>query len=157
MNITIAPIKPKDREQLVQIIKRQKNFLKCEIDIAIEVIDATFHPKEDYRVLAAADPQQRMLGFVSYGPIPLTENRFDLYWIAVDPQQGRHGIGTMLLAEMEKRLSGNTPVHIYIDTSSTEGYLPARRFYEKQGYEIVAHVRDFYRNGDDKIVYRKVC
>jgi ribosomal protein S18 acetylase RimI-like enzyme len=157
MNITIAPIKPKDREQLVQIIKRQKNFLKCEIDIAIEVIDATFHPKEDYRVLAAADPQQRMLGFVSYGPIPLTENRFDLYWIAVDPQQGRHGIGTMLLAEMEKRLSASTPVHIYIDTSSTEGYLPARRFYEKQGYEIVAHMQDFYRNGDDKIVYRKVC
>ncbi|MBE0585607.1 MAG: GNAT family N-acetyltransferase [Desulfofustis sp.] len=157
MNITIAPIKPKDREQLVQIIQRQKNFLKCEIDIAIEVIDATFHPKEDYRVLAAADPQQRMLGFVSYGPIPLTENRFDLYWIAVDPQQGRHGIGTMLLAEMEKRLSGNTPVHIYIDTSSTEGYLPARRFYEKHGYEIAAHLKDFYRNGDDKIVYRKVC
>jgi ribosomal protein S18 acetylase RimI-like enzyme len=157
MNITIAPIKPKDREQLVQIIKRQKNFLKCEIDIAIEVIDATFHPKEDYRVLAAADPQQRMLGFVSYGPIPLTENRFDLYWIAVDPQQGRHGIGTMLLAEMEKRLSGSAPVHIYIDTSSTEGYLPARSFYEKQGYEIVAHMQDFYRNGDDKIVYRKVC
>ncbi len=157
MNITIAPIKPKDREQLVQIIKRQKNFLACEIDIAIEVIDATFHPKEDYRVLAAADPRQRMLGFVSYGPIPLTENRFDLYWIAVDPQQGRHGIGTMLLAEMEKRLSGNSPVHIYIDTSSTQGYLPARRFYEKNGYRVAAHLQDFYRNGDDKIVYRKVC
>ena len=29
MNITIAPIRPKDREQLVRIIKMQKNFLKC--------------------------------------------------------------------------------------------------------------------------------
>jgi ribosomal protein S18 acetylase RimI-like enzyme len=155
MNITIAPIRPKDREQLVRIIKMQKNFLKCEIDVAIEVIDATFHPKEDYRVLAAAD-QQRMLGFVSYGPIPMTENRFDLYWIAVDPHDGRHGIGTMLLAEMEKRLRTTKPVHVYIDTSSTEGYQPARHFYEKNGYDMAAHLKDFYRDGDDKIIYRKV-
>lgn len=157
MNITISPIKPKDREHLVRIIKMQKNFLKCEIDIAIEVIDATFHPKEDYRVLAASDEQQRMLGFVSYGPIPLTENRFDLYWIAVEPQQGRHGIGTMLLVEMEKRLCRTGPTHIYIDTSSTDSYLPARNFYQRNGYEVAAHLKDFYRDGDDKIVYRKVC
>ncbi len=157
MTITISPIRPRDREQLVQIIKMQKNFLQCEIDIAIEVIDATFHPKEDYRVLAAADEQRQMLGFISYGPIPLTDNRYDLYWIAVDPVQGRHGIGTMLLAEMEKRLRSSQAVHVYIDTSSTDGYLPARKFYEKNGYEVAAHLKDFYRDGDDKIIYRKIC
>lgn len=156
MTITISPIKPKDREQLVRIIRMQNNFLQCEIDIAIEVIDATFNPKEDYRVLGAADDQHNMIGFISYGPIPLTVDRYDLYWIAVDPTRGRHGVGTMLLEEMERQLRDSGPAHIYIDTSSTPGYLPARLFYEKNGYEIAAHFKDFYRDGDDKIVYRKV-
>ncbi len=100
----VRPIMPEDREHLVRIIKQQKNFLQCEIDIAIEVIDATFNPVEDYQTLAAFDQQQQLLGFISFGPIPLTVNRFDIYWIAVDPENGRHGIGTVLILEMEKRL-----------------------------------------------------
>ncbi len=156
MNIAIAPLLPADREKVVALIKKHDNFLQCEIDIAVEVIDGTFKPEEGYRTLVATDKRQQLHGFISYGPIPLTENRFDLYWIAVDPELGRHGIGTILLREMEKDLRREGPGHIYIDTSSTEGYLPARRFYEKNDYQIVAHLKDFYRTGDDKILYRKL-
>ncbi len=156
MNISITPLVPADREKVVAIIRKQDNFLQCEIDIAIEVIDATFKAEEDYRTLVARDERQQLHGFISYGPVPLTENRFDLYWIAVDPSLGRHGIGTILLQEMEKDLRREGPGHIYIDTSSTEGYLAARRFYEKNDYQIVAHLKDFYRTDDNKIIYRKI-
>jgi ribosomal protein S18 acetylase RimI-like enzyme len=152
----VRPITPKDRDSLVRIIKQQKNFLQCEIDIAIEVIDATFNPEEDYQALAAFDPAQRMLGFISFGPIPLTENRFDIYWIAVDPENGRHGTGTVLIVEMEKLLNNSGSGHIYVETSSTEGYAPARLFYEKNHYQLVSTVKDFYRDGDDRMIYRKM-
>ena len=152
----VRPITPQDRDKLVHIIKLQNNFLQCEIDIAIEVIDATFNPEEDYQALAAFDTTQRMLGFISFGPIPLTENRFDIYWIAVDPENGRHGAGTMRLAAMEKRLKNCGSGHIYVETSSTEGYGPARRFYEKNQYRLVSTLRDFYRDGDDRMIYRKI-
>ena len=34
-------------------------------------------------------------------------------------------------------------------------YLPTRKFYEKVGYVNEASIRDFYREGDDKIFYVK--
>ncbi|TKB26958.1 GNAT family N-acetyltransferase [Desulfopila sp. IMCC35006] len=152
----IRAIIPEDREQLIQIIVKQKNFLQCEIDIATEVIDETFNPAEDYQALAAFDNDRRLLGFISFGPIPLTVNRFDIYWIAVDPDNGRHGTGTVLLTEMENRLKKSGSGHIYVETSSTEGYLPARLFYEKNNYQLVSHLKDFYRDGDDRMIYRKI-
>jgi ribosomal protein S18 acetylase RimI-like enzyme len=156
MIMLVRSIAPEDREQLIQLIVKQKNFLQCEIDTATEVIDATFNPAEDYQALAAFDNDRHLLGFISFGAIPLTVNRFDIYWIAVDPDNGRHGTGTELLRDMEKRLKKAGTGHIYVETSSTEGYLPARLFYEKNNYQLVSHLKDFYRDGDDRMIYRKI-
>ncbi|MGA7279580.1 MAG: GNAT family N-acetyltransferase [Desulfocapsaceae bacterium] len=156
ITITVAPITSQDRDGVLQITRMQKNFLDCEIAIAVEVIDGSLTSTGDYHTLVARDSQKRVLGFLSFGAVPLTENRFDLYWIAVDPGAGRAGIGTRLLREMETHLRLNGSGHIYIDTSSTEGYLAARKFYENNGYQVVAHLKDFYRAGDDKMIYRKI-
>jgi ribosomal protein S18 acetylase RimI-like enzyme len=152
---TIRPIIPEDREQLQRVVRLQTNFLECEVEVAMEVIDGTFDPVEDYRTLAAVENEGTIAGFISYGPIPLTENRYDLYWIAVDPAFGRHGIGSQLLAAMEEDLRRAGPGHIYIDTSSTEGYAKARAFYEKNDYQIASLLKDFYRDGDDRVLYLK--
>jgi len=152
---TIRSIIPADREQLLRVVRLQTNFLECEVDVAMEVIDGTFDPAEDYRTLAAVEDDSSIAGFISYGPIPLTENRYDLYWIAVDPARGRHGIGSQLLAAMEEDLRQAGPGHIYIDTSSTEGYAKARAFYEKNGYHIASLIKDFYREGDHRVLYLK--
>ena len=34
-----------------------------------------------------------VVGYACYGPIACTVASYDLYWIAVDPQFQRHGIG----------------------------------------------------------------
>jgi ribosomal protein S18 acetylase RimI-like enzyme len=153
--ITIRPIVPEDREQLLRLVKAQTNFLPCEVEVAMEVIDETFNPAEDYKTLAAVSDKGLLSGFISYGPIPLTERRYDLYWIAVDPVHGRYGIGSRLLAAMEKDLKQAGAGHIYIDTSSTDGYTKARAFYEKNGFHIAASLEDFYREGDHRILYLK--
>jgi len=152
---TIRPIVPEDREQLLHLVKLQTNFLQCEIDVAMEVIDKTFNPSEEYTTLSAVEDNELITGFISYGPIPLTEKRYDLYWIAVDPGYGRNGIGSQLMAAMEKDLRDKGSGHIYIDTSSTEGYAKARAFYEKNGFHVAARLSDFYREGDDRILYLK--
>jgi ribosomal protein S18 acetylase RimI-like enzyme len=152
---TIRPIASADREQLLRVVRQQTNFLACEVDVAMEVIDGTFDPAEDYRTLAAVENDGMITGFISYGPIPLTENRYDLYWIVVDPAYSRHGIGSQLLTAMEEELGQAGPGHIYIDTSSTEGYAKARAFYEKNGYHIASLLKDFYRDGDDRVLYLK--
>lgn len=154
--ITIDKISPPDREPLIQLCKQQKNFNTQEIEVVIEVIDDALNPtKNDYQILKAETTQGEVMGFICYGAIPLTDNRFDLYWIAVNQKYYRQGIGNLLLSAMEQRLKVFTPTDIYVDTSSTQGYDAARAFYEKNGYKLAATLTHFYRDGDDKLIYKK--
>lgn len=144
-----------DRDLLERLVRSQTHFLPCEIDVAMEVIDKTLDPAEGYTTLVAVETNKTVSGFISYGPIPLTERRYDLYWIVVDPARGRHGIGSLLLAAMEDDLHLRGSGHLYIDTSSMPGYAKARAFYEKNGYAVAASLPDFYRDGDDRLLYVK--
>ncbi|MFA7348373.1 MAG: GNAT family N-acetyltransferase [Desulfurivibrionaceae bacterium] len=154
--ITIRPIAAEDRAQLLRLVERQDNFNSQEVAVAIEVIDDTLDPaKNDYSILVAVAEGQGVAGFVCYGEIPMTDRRFDLYWIAVDPDLGRQGVGKQLLARMEEELAGQGGGIVYVDTSSTPGYDRARSFYEKNGYQVACVLTDFYRAGDDRVIYRK--
>jgi len=154
--ITIRPIEAQDRAQLLRLVEKQKNFNAQEVEVAIEVIDDTLDPaKNDYCILVAVSEEQRVVGFICYGDIPMTDRRFDLYWVAVDPTLGRQGIGRQLLARMETELSTQGSAKVYVDTSSTPGYDSARGFYEKNGYQVACVLHDFYRDGDDKVIYLK--
>ena len=154
--ITIRPIVAEDRAQLLKLVERQDNFNSQEVEVAIEVIDDTLDPaKNDYSILVAVSEGQGVVGFICFGDIPMTDRRFDLYWVAVDPDLGRQGVGKLLLARMEEELAGQGGGIVYVDTSSTPGYDRARSFYEKNGYQVACVLPDFYREGDDRVIYRK--
>ncbi len=98
---------------------------------------------------------QQVLGYACFGPHPLTEGSFDVYWIAVDPANRGRGIGRALFAcvEAEVRLRGGRL--LLVETSSSPAYAPARRFYEACGYRYQAVVHNFYAPGDDLIIFVK--
>ena len=143
-----------DRAGLLTIVAAQDNFTVLEREIAEEVIDDGLTGKDDYEIIVAGEPGGQLVGFICFGPIPLTDCSFDLYWIATLPIHGRQGIGGRLLVAMEEELR-RTKAVVYIDTSSTPGYDKARAFYEKHGYQVAASLKDFYHPGDDRIIYRK--
>lgn len=152
--ITIRPAIENDRHHLFALAASISNFNTEEVELAREVIgDALDSEQNGYFLLTATDAEGQVTGFICYGPIPITDRRWDLYWIAVSPQQGRSGIGTKLLDAMEKRLGPG--MRVYVDTSSSPGYTAARSFYERHGYQVACSFPDFYREGDDKIVYFK--
>lgn len=154
--IAIRPIAPEDRAQLLRLVEQQDNFNSQEVEVAIEVIDDTLDPtKSDYSILVALSEGQGVVGFICYGDIPMTDRRFDLYWVAVAPALGRQGVGRLLLARMEAELRAQGPAKVYVDTSSTPGYDRARGFYEKNGYQVACVLHDFYRDGDDRVIYFK--
>jgi ribosomal protein S18 acetylase RimI-like enzyme len=153
---SIRPLLARDREPLLALVRAQDNFNAQEQAVAMEVIDEALDPaKNDYSVLIAATETDAVAGFLCYGEIPLTDLRYDLYWIAVDPDKGRQGVGSLLLAAMEARLGKQGPARVYVDTSSTPGYQRARDFYEKNGYAAICILKDFYRDNDDRIIYLK--
>jgi D-alanine-D-alanine ligase len=101
--------------------------------------------KEDHRVL----------GYACYGPRSLTSGTYDLYWIAVDPAIHRGGVGRRLLAASEdavRKLGGRLLV---LETSGLPMYDPTRQFYLATGYTLEATLKDFYKDGDDLVIFTK--
>jgi len=99
--------------------------------------------------------QDKLLGYACFGPHPLTEGTFDLYWIAVDPEAQEQGIGRALLSRVEEEVPVRGGRMLLVETSGTPAYTPARRFYESCGYRYEAVIHDFYTPGDDLIVFAK--
>ena len=98
---------------------------------------------------------EQVLGYACYGPRALTEGTYDLYWIAVDRTHHRHGVGQALLRQVENEVHYMGGRLIVVETSSLERYAPTRRFYEVSGYLREATLRDFYKPGDDLVIFTK--
>ena len=122
---------------------------------ALELIDAASKPNSpDYYVLVASN-DNRAVGYVCYGPTPMTEATYDLYWIVSDPDVRGQGVGAALVSAMEGDLRERKGRLIRVETSATEDYGPARGFYQSMKYLEEARFRDFYKLGDDLIILKK--
>lgn len=132
-------------------------FSAEEIDVAEELAQdaATLGDKSHYRfILAAGD--RGIAGYTCFGRIPLTDERYDLYWIVTDKRFQQQGIAAALMQRTESAIKSLGGKAIYAETSSRAIYAPAQRFYMKSGFELAATVRDFYHDGDDKLLYCKL-
>lgn len=155
----IRPFIADDRQHIVKMLKTNSTFAASERSLALEIIDqylAQPPEKEDYIMLSACIGLEKVFaGYICFGAIPLTTGCYDLYWILVDKKFSRRGIGGELLLAMEEILFTKKARRIYIDTSSSEPYEPARNFYENNGFTVASILEDFYRPGDDKVIYLK--
>jgi len=97
----------------------------------------------------------RVLGFACYGPRDLTDGVFDLYWIAVDSNCHRSGVGRGLLIATEEAVRKTGGRMLIAETSGTPHYEPTRKFYFGMGYIIEATIKDFYMEGDDLAIFVK--
>ena len=157
-DVTLRTLQPEDREPVHDILVRTGFFTAVEVSTALELIDAWLEHGEpsDYYCFVGTDPQtQAILGYVCFGPVPLTEGTYDLYWIAVDPRTQGRGVGRSLLDYAEIQVQRRQGRLVLIETSSQDKYESTARFYERCGYTLLARLADFYRPGDDKLVFGK--
>lgn len=154
--IIIRPLQREDREPLRTMIEKTGVFTPEEIDVAMEVIDAAMDNAEHsgYDAWCAVDGD-RVVGYYCIGQRLLTNGTFDLYWIVVDPSNHHRGIGKKLLQHAEvcvKSLGGRL---LIAETSSKSSYDNTRKFYLRNQYSELARIKDFYRIGDDLVIYGK--
>jgi len=152
----IRPIQPADRDRLLAIVTAVGNFTPTEVETAMEVIDEGLagSGRGDY-YLNVLEEGGRVVGYECHGPTPLTDGTYDLYWIAVDPASQKGGRGRALLTHAEDDVRRRGGRLLLIETSSQESYNATKLFYERSGYPLVARIPDFYRRGDDKLIYAK--
>jgi len=155
----IRPIERPDRSRIEAIIISSGKFTEEERKTALELVDEALEKGEEcgyiIRVLEVGKEQSVVQGYVCYGPTPLTQGVYDLYWIVTDPTVQGKGFGQRLMEYVERDIVKRGGRMLLIETSSQETYAPTIRFYKKAGYEIVARIKNFYRIGDDKLVFLK--
>ena len=156
MTATIRSMIEEDKDVIIKILKVTREFTSIEVEVAVELIDLYLESgiSSDYHILVA-DTDDTPVGYICFGPTPMTEGTWDVYWMAVDPERQRQGIGRRLLKDAEVNISSLQGRLILIETSSKPEYDKTRKFYESCDYEIIACIPDFYTHGDDKVVFQK--
>jgi GNAT superfamily N-acetyltransferase len=154
-------------EALVALARDTDFFRPLETDIVREMLidfldhaeavgPAGYESGEYVWIVYREEPDGPALGFACYGEYDMGENVWELYWIAVDRRYQNRRVGSALLKHVEEHVAREQARHLYIETSDTEQYAPTRAFYLRRGYDEAAHLPDYYRPGDGKVVYRRI-
>ena len=156
MAVRIRPMTSADKLPLIRILHTIPEFKPSEVAVAEELIDCYLLDsyQSGYHIFIAEIDLQ-VVGYICYGPTPLTEGTWDIYWMAVAPEKQGQGIGSALLKFAEDKIREDQGRLALIETSSTPQYEKTRRFHQSQGYEIVSRIPDFYAPGDDRLILQK--
>lgn len=150
-------VKATDVAEVRRLVTETGPFSSEEIAIAGELVEERISRgrASGYAFIVAATGD-RIRGYTCYGRTPGSEHGFDLYWIAVEPGRQRSGLGQELLRRTIAEVANANGRFLIAESSATPAYQKARSFYERTGFEKVAEITDFYRPGDNKVIYRKV-
>ena len=146
-----------DLERLMAVTAATNFFLPDELAVAREVLTeaASGGESSGYLVYVAAS-EDTPLGYVCFGPAPMTRHTWNIYWMAVNPRNQRRGIGARLMSLSEAEIYKRRGRLILLETSSRDLYSPTREFHLSMGYQEIGRIPDYYDVGDDKITYAKV-
>jgi ribosomal protein S18 acetylase RimI-like enzyme len=151
----IRPVAQPDRAPLAELLARIETFSQQEVACALEVIDLAITPNNPDYTVWVAERDGALVGYVCYGPTPMTEGTFDLYWVASSSEVRGQGVGKALVSKMEGELRRQGARVIRVETSAMEAYGPTRGFYQAMQYREEARFRDFYKQGEDLIILAK--
>lgn len=149
-----AELRAADPDAVRRLVSATGVFSGIEVGWAGEIIEATIkHPNTSGYFALMADGDDGLDGFACFGPIEGTDNRFDLYWIAVSPTAQGKGLGRQLLAACVDDARSRGATHMFIDTSTRNDYAAARSLYKSQDFELMGMLVDFYSDGDSKALF----
>jgi GNAT superfamily N-acetyltransferase len=139
------------------LAERAEVFTEEELDALGAILEeyALLGPEESGYDLLVDQVDDRVLGFICYGPRDLTDGVCELYYLVVDPAYRKQSVGRRLLkaAEAEAREAGARMM--MAETSSAPRFGGSGEFCRKAGYQVEAGIRDFYALGEDMAVLVK--
>lgn len=145
-----------DTAAIVGLVEQAGVFNAADVECVRELLSDYVHkPDRGGYEFIVYRQDGRPLGMACYGATPLTEGTYDLYWLCVAPEARRGGVARRLIGEVEADLQRRGARLLVVETSSSEGYRPAREFYLAAGYQRQATIPDFYAPGNDLVIYTK--
>ena len=152
----IRKIKQVDTKKIEKILNKIPIFSEVEVKVGMELVNiaASDIEQTDYNVFVYEE-EENIYGYYCTGKRPLTDAVYDLYWIAVDPESKKKGIGKELLNHAENFVLEKQGRWLLAETSSKESYEKTRNFYLRNNFSVIAQINDFYAVGDSLIIFGK--
>jgi len=88
-------------------------------------------------------------------PEKLTQGTYNFLAIGVALTFQRMGIATEMMQYWEQLLKQKNARILIVETSGDPAQMAARNFYKKIGYIQEATIKDFWNDGEDKIIFLK--
>ena len=152
MNEKIRPVTKTDIDGLKQVVDSSELFPSEYLD---EMISDYFNnpDTQDIWFTYIVNNKQVAIGYCV--PEKFTDGTYNLLAIGVSQDTQRKGIASQMMNYIEQRLKQNDGRILIVETSSDDAQIGARIFYKKIGYAQEAVIKDFWKDGEDKIVFFK--
>lgn len=152
MDEKIRPVSKSDIDGLKKVVDSSELFLSEHLD---EMISDYFDnpDTQDFWFTYIDNNTQVAIGYCV--PEKLTDGTYNLLAIGVSQDTQRKGIASQMMNYIEQRLKQKDGRILIVETSSDEAQIGARNFYSKMGYTQAAVIQDFWKDGEDKIVFWK--
>lgn len=138
------------------VAERTGVFSEREVEIVRELmVDTIERPSWNNYRFWLAKAEGSIAGFICVSPIHTTPDRYEIYWIAVDPAFHGHGIAkhlTDLAIARVRELGGRK---LYVETSTRSIYEAARKFYVAAGFVLEGTLPDYYADDDGKAIFAR--
>jgi ribosomal protein S18 acetylase RimI-like enzyme len=145
-----------ERDVYVKIAQETGVFNPQAIEVMKEVIDNYVrNPDKDYWLIEEKC-DNKVVGFVIFGRTPITDFTWDIYWLVVNKDFQRKGIGKILFKRVQEHiLQRDKRAVLRVETSAEKDFDQARKFYIREGFEESGRIVDFYSEGNDLVTYYK--
>jgi ribosomal protein S18 acetylase RimI-like enzyme len=121
-----------------------------------EMISGSLSGGECHDLWLTCELEGEAVGFCFAVPEKLTDGTWNMLAIAVHPEHQGGGAGSALVKHLEATLLARGQRVLIADTSGTPEFKQTREFYGKNGYSEEARIRDFWAEGNDKVVFWKL-
>jgi len=146
---------PNDTNALLALAEAIGLFESNQIEELAQMLNQHFSDETNSGGLWFTDNENELVGVAYVAPERMTEGTWNLYLIAIHPNYQRQGRGAALLSHIEQMLAERDERVLLVETSGLKDFEYVRAFYRKSGYDEEARIREFYKAGDDKIIFRK--
>lgn len=151
----IRSIVPEDRPSLLALIIASELFQPDEHDSVAQLLD-DFYARDDDDPSAwiVEEADGVLVSSAFYAPERFTDGTWNLLMIVVHPERRRQGFAERLIQHIQQRLAANGARLLLVETSGLLKFGGARALYLACGFDQEARIRDYYRQAEDKFIYR---
>lgn len=120
-----------------------------------EMIRPHLNTKHSKEIWFTHESEGNIQSIAYCAPMALTNGTYNLYAIGIHKKYQHQGIGTLMMKHLESILIDKKARVLIVETSSSSEQEAARKFYLKCGYTQEATIREFWDEGDDKVIFWK--